>query len=207
MPIVRNILNVQGGGAKFAALFDFIADRKLGRGSIDLNRITPMPPWVYRQPTNRALLEKYGEENCSRGWCLAHWGTAQNVLRPERSVKLYDGGSAIRFDTEDRDIRELVRKLSLVFKDLYLDYLWASEDVGTNVGAVQVKDGEALIEFIPTPGTRAAIEKSLDILGARAADYGLVYDPATNNYEYRGEQNYGERTKADLPGRHPHRLF
>ena len=186
MPTVKNILNVQGGGAKAAALLDFIADRRYGRGSMDFNRITPMPPWVYRQPTNLALLEKYGEGNCARGWCLAHWGTPQNAIRPKKSAGEYDGGSAIRFDTEDRDVRELIHKLSLVFKDLCLDYLWASEDVGTNVGAVQYQDGEAAIEFIPTPGTRAAIEKSLDILGGRAADYGLTFDPVTGNYEYRG---------------------
>lgn len=186
MPTVRNILNVQGGGAKAAALLDFIADRRHGRGSIDFNKITPMPPWVYRQPANLALLEKYGEENCSRGWCLAHWGTPQNALRPEKSAREYDGGSAIRFDTEDRDVRELVRKLSLVFKDLLLDYLWASEDVGSSVGAAQYRDGEAVLEFIPAPGTRAAVEKSLDILGGRAADYGLTFNPATGNYEYKG---------------------
>ena len=189
MPTVRNILNVQGSKAQAAALLDFISDRRYGRGSIDLGRITPMPPWVYRQPTNLALLEKYGEENCSRGWCLTHWGTPQNVLRPEKSAKEYDGGSTIRFDTEDRDVRELVRKLSLVFKELTLDYLWASEDVGSSVGAVQFRDGEATIEFVPTPGTRAAVEKSLDILGGRAADYGLIFDPVTGSYEYKGGSN------------------
>lgn len=188
MPTVRNILNVQGGGAKAAALLDFIADRQCGRGSMDFNRITPIPPWVYRQPTNLALLEKYGEKNCARGWCLENWGTAQNALHPERAAKDYDGGSAICFDTEDRDVRELIRKLSLVFKDLCLDYLWASEDVGTSVGAVQYQDGEASIEFIPTPGTRAAVEKSLDILGGRAADYGLTFNPASGNYEYGRER-------------------
>ena len=45
MPIVQNILHVQGGSAQAAALFDFIADRRYGRGSVDLSRITPMPPW------------------------------------------------------------------------------------------------------------------------------------------------------------------
>ena len=191
MPVIRNILHIQGGGARAAALFDFIADRRYGRGSVDFNRITPMPPWVYRQPTNLALLEKYGGENCSRGWCGKHWGTEQNTLRPERSAKAYDGGSSIRFDTADSDVRELMRKLSLVFGELYLDYLWASEDIGSSVGAVQYRDGETLIEFIPTPGTRAAVEKSLDILGARAADYGLVYNPASGNYEYRGGKQDG----------------
>ena len=169
---------------------DFISDRRYGRGSIDLGRITPMPPWVYRQPTNLALLEKYGEENCARGWCLANWGTPQNALRPKKSAKEYDGGTSIRFDTEDREVRELVRKLSLIFKDVHLDYLWASEDVGSNVGAAQYLDGEAIIEFIPTPETRAAVEKSLDILGGRAADYGLTFDPATGNYEYRGGKDH-----------------
>ncbi len=103
MPTVRNILNIQGGGAKANALLDFIADRRYGRGSMDFNHVTPMPPWVYRQPTNLALLEKYGEKNCARGWCLENWGTPQNVLRPEKSAREYDGGSTIRFDTEDRD--------------------------------------------------------------------------------------------------------
>ena len=84
-----------------------------------------------------------------------------------------------------------MRKLSLVFGELYLDYLWASEDIGSSVGAVQYRDGETLIEFMPTPGTRAAVEKSLDILGARAADYGLVYNPASGNYEYRGGKQDG----------------
>lgn len=79
MPIVQNILHVQGGSAQAAALFDFIADRRYGRGSVDLSRITPMPPWVYRQPTNLDLLAKYGEENCSRGWCLQNWGVDQNT--------------------------------------------------------------------------------------------------------------------------------
>lgn len=190
MPTVRNILNVQGTKAQTAALLDFIADRRYGRGSIDLDHVTPMPPWVYRQPTNLALLEKYGEENCARGWCLANWGTPQNALHPEKSAKEYDGGTSIRFDTEDREVRELVRKLSLIFKDVHLDYLWASEDVGSNVGAAQYRDGEAIIEFIPTPGTRAAVEKALDILGGRAADYGLTFDPATGNYEYKGGQRH-----------------
>ena len=206
MPIVQNILHVQGGSAQAAALFDFIADRRYGRGSVDLGRITPMPPWVYRQPTNLDLLAKYGEENCSRGWCLQNWGVDQNTLRPQKSTREYDGGTSVRFQTADRDVRELISKLSLVFKDLYLDYLWASEDVGSLVGAAQYRDGEALIEFIPAPGSRAAIEKALDILGAKASDFGLVYNPALESYEYKGGVA-NERKRTDPTGRNAHRIF
>ena len=186
MPTIRNILNVQGSKAQAAALLDFVSNQQFGWGSIDFNQVTPMPPWVYRQPTNLALLEKYGKGNCARGWCLANWGTPQNAIHPEKSAREYDGGTSIHFDTEDREVRELVRKLSLIFKDIHLDYLWASEDVGSNVGAAQYRDGEAIIEYIPTPGIRAAVEKALDILGGRADDYGLTFDPATGNYEYKG---------------------
>ena len=206
MPIVQNILHVQGGSAQAAALFDFIADRRYGRGSVDLGRITPMPPWVYRQPTNLDLLAKYGEENCSRGWCLQNWGVDQNTLRQQKSAREYDGGTSVRFQTADRDVRELIRKLSLVFKDLYLDYLWASEDVGSLVGAAQYRDGEALIEFIPAPGSRAAIEKALDILGAKASDFGLVYNPTLGSYEYKGGVA-NEREKSHPAGRNAHRVF
>ena len=206
MPIVQNILHVQGGSAQAAALFDFIADRRYGRGSVDLSRITPMPPWVYRQPTNLDLLAKYGEENCSRGWCLQNWGVDQNTLRPQKSAGDDDGGTSVRFQTADRDVRELIRKLSLVFKDLYLDYLWASEDVGSLVGAAQYRDGEALIEFIPAPGSRAAIEKALDILGAKASDFGLVYNPTLGSYEYKGGVA-NEREKSHPAGRNARRVF
>lgn len=165
-----------------------------------------MPPWVYRQPTNLDLLAKYGEENCSRGWCLQNWGVDQNTLHPQKSAREYDGGTSVRFQTADRDVRELIRKLSLVFKDLYLDYLWASEDVGSLVGAAQYRDGEALIEFIPAPGSRAAIEKALDILGAKASDFGLVYNPTLGSYEYKGGVA-NEREKSHPAGRNAHRVF
>ena len=93
-----------------------------------------------------------------------------------------------------------------MFKDLYLDYLWASEDVGSLVGAAQYRDGEALIEFIPAPGSRAAIEKSLDILGAKASDFGLVYNPTLGSYEYKGGVA-NEREKSHPAGRNAHRVF
>ena len=87
MPIVQNILHVQGGSAQAAALFDFIADRRYGRGSVDLGRITPMPPWVYRQPTNLELLAKYGEENCSRGLVPAELGSGPEHPAPTEKRK------------------------------------------------------------------------------------------------------------------------
>ncbi len=41
----------------------------------------------------------------------------------------------------------------------------------------QYRDGEAIIEYILAPGTRAVVEKALDIPGGRAADCSLTNDP------------------------------
>ena len=81
---------------------------------------------------------------------------------------------------------------SLIIFQCYESNFRIGEDVGSNVGAMQFKDGEILIEFIPAAGSRVAVEKSLDILGARAADFGLVYDANSGNYEYRGSDRLGK---------------
>lgn len=164
-----------------------------------------MPPWVYRQPTNLDLLAKYGEENCSRGWCLQNWGVDQNTLRPQKSAREYDGGTSVRFQTADRDVRELIRKLSLVFKDLYLDYLWPAKTWAPG-GCGAVPDGEALSNLFLLRGSRAAIEKALDILGAKASVSAWIYNPTLGSYEYKGGVA-NEREKSHPAGRNAHRVF
>lgn len=86
----------------------------------------------------------------------------------------YDGGDAIVFDTEDSDVRELIRKLSLVFKDLYIDYLWASEDIGVNMGSVQYRDGRGSHRIHPNTRNKSSNRTLVGILGARALITGLI---------------------------------
>ena len=149
-----------------------------GPGSINFRTITPMPPWIAEN--GDALREE---------WCRENWGVTGNASGLEESVTTYDGGETIEFDTLRGDVRELMRKLSMMFPrlDLVVDYLWASEDVGKDVGSVQFIKGEQTYEYIPEPGSAAAYEMAFDVFSSRAENHGLVFDDALGTYRYDGK--------------------
>lgn len=183
---IRNFLRVQLPPEEAMKIFRFIQDDKAGIGSFDFNKVEPMPPWVFRGELDPEAERKYGPENCWLQWSKAHWGCSRNALSPQDSAAAYDYGSAITFDTEDCDVRCLVRKLSLVFKNPQFDYMWADEDIGLCCGMLGYRDGVEDYAVLPQPRSRRAYELSFDVFGSRPEEYGLVYDPKSNNYVYAG---------------------
>lgn len=173
----KNILNMQGDDFAIRTVIHGIQHAEFGCGSIDFNMITPMPPWVSQGP-----------ENVRESWCKAHWGVTGNASGLAESVKTYDGGDTVEFDTSGGDVRELMRLLSLCFPahDLTVDYLWASENVGKDGGMVQFKNGEQTYEYIPEPDSSAAYELAFDIFSTCADDHGLVFDAELGTYRYKG---------------------
>ncbi|WP_024833813.1 hypothetical protein [Ruminiclostridium josui] len=85
-----------------------------GPGTIDLNKITPMPRWVYGSNPkvfgiSRADEEKYGEDNTSLGWARKNWGTKWNAYgQPDKR----NSDNVIFFQTAWNCPHELVKKLS-----------------------------------------------------------------------------------------------
>jgi hypothetical protein len=149
---------------------------------MDFNAIEPMPPWIYGGELSPEAEQNYGAENCWKQWCLNHWGCARNALFPERSAEEYDGGSAILFFTEGNDVRELMRKLSLVFKKILLRYMWADEETGKSAGLIEYQDGVATAKILPEAYSREAYEIAFDAFGTQPKDHGLV--PHANTYIY-----------------------
>jgi hypothetical protein len=186
----KNVLNLQlpGADGKNKAPMEAltaIMHPDYGPGSIDLGAITPMPPWAANDPTRR--------EN----WMLEHWGVPGNASGLEESVRTYDGGFTIEFDTIGSPVRELMKKLSMMFPDipgLMVDYIWASADVGKAQGMVQFQGGDQTYEYIPEPGSAAAFELAFDVFATDAADHGLVFDPELGTYRYGGPE---QRAKED----------
>lgn len=186
MPFLyKHFLNLQRPGhpgqpdAQVRRALHRIQDRRWGIGSIDFGAITPIPTWATASDVEQ------------REWTKAHWGVAGNTVDPESSARAYDGGSAIEFDTMDSDVRELMRKLSLMLREdrIVVDYLWASSDVGMDCGMLQYRDGELIYEHLPEPGSTGAYELSFDIFGTRASDYGLVLDSSSGSYRYAGTKD------------------
>ena len=195
MPIIRNYLQIRGAAAEIAAVLRFIQNDAAGIGSIDFGAIEPMPPWVYSGELSPEAEERYGAENCWKRWCLSRWGCARNAVFPERSVEEYDGGDTILFFTEDCDVRELMRKVSLVFKSSRFDYMWADEETGKSAGLISFRDGVATPQILPEAYSRAAYELAFDAFGTKAEDHGLVPDSDTYIYRKREEERYDNNSE------------
>ncbi|GHU80348.1 hypothetical protein FACS1894191_5480 [Clostridia bacterium] len=189
MPIIQNYLQIRGIAAEIAAVLRFVRNRAAGVGSIDFSKITPMPPWVFRGDLSPEAEQRYGPENCWKQWCLSHWGCSRNAVFPERSAGEYDGGDTLLFFTEDSDVRELMRKLSLIFKTPYFDYMWADEETGKSAGLVSFHDGKAAPKILPEAYSRDAYELAFDAFGTQPEDHGLVAKTDTYIYRRKEETN------------------
>ncbi len=183
-------------------MFHFIQDDAVGVGSVDFNAIEPMPPWIYHGELSPEAERRYGAENCWKRWCLSHWGCARNALFPDRSADEYDGGDTVLFFTEDSDVRELMRKLSLVFKRPHLKYMWADEETGKSAGLISFHDGMATPKFLPAAYSREAYEIAFDTFGTQPEDHGLVSESDTYIYR-RKEEN--DEDNCENPQDNPQR--
>ena len=88
-----NYLRVFGAPGAARALFGAIQDDTAGLGSVDLNRITPMPVWMREEPLSAGTVRRQGGENCWLDWRQANWGTRGNTLKAQASAAAYDGGT------------------------------------------------------------------------------------------------------------------
>ena len=90
-----NYLRVFGAPGAARALFGAIQDDTAGLGSVDFNRITPMPVWMREEPLSAGTVRRQGGENCWLDWRQANWGTRWNTLKAQASAAAYDGGDTI----------------------------------------------------------------------------------------------------------------
>ena len=137
-----NYLRVFGAPGAARALFGAIQDDTAGLGSVDLNRITPMPVWMREEPLGAGTVRRQGGENCWLDWRQANWGTRWNTLKAQASAAAYDGGDTILFYTQDAGVPVLMQHASRLCPDAALLYAWASRDVGMDCGAARYRDGE-----------------------------------------------------------------
>ena len=67
---ITNILTASGDKEKVRAMFEAIKNDEIGIGSIDFNKIVPMPEHIYRGDLGSEEIEKYGAENCWYDWSM-----------------------------------------------------------------------------------------------------------------------------------------
>lgn len=141
-----------------------------GIGTIDFNKITPRPPWVYRGAIDSSIEEKYGADNCWYNWSVNNWGTKWNAyFQPDkRSTE-----DTIFFTTAWNSPIELIHKLSWIFPNVELCLSWADEDFGYNLGEIIFKDGVTVKEYIPEGGSQEAKEMFFKITQGSPDQYDI----------------------------------
>ncbi|MFZ5753554.1 MAG: hypothetical protein ACOY3J_04890 [Bacillota bacterium] len=181
---ITNILTAYGDKEKVRAMFEAIKNDEIGTGSIDFNKITPMPEYIYRGDLGREEIEKYGAENCWYDWSIKNWGTKWNSYGyDEHTAENFDG-STVKFLTAWSSVSDLMKKLSSMFPDIRFDYKWADEDFGHNTGKAEYKNGKTLTYYIPAGGSAEALEMAASILDIDLAEAGYLYNESTGEYEY-----------------------
>lgn len=71
---------------------------KIGLGSIDFNKVIPMPEHIFRGNLGMAEREKYGKDNWY-DWSIAHWGTKWNSYGYDGAYTPQDFDEHIEFQT------------------------------------------------------------------------------------------------------------
>lgn len=159
-----------------------------GLGSIDFNKIIPMPEHIFRGNLGAEEFEKYGNDNWY-SWSVDHWGTKTNGFYQS---PYSEGENVIEFCTAWSEPQPILIALSQKYPDVQIHHQYADEDTGYNCGERYYKDGQVISENIPDGGSKAAYEMAADILGYDLEGMGYRLSEDGFNYEFVGDDPQSE---------------
>lgn len=113
-----------------------------GPGTIDFEKIIPMPENIFRGNLGQKERELYGSDNWY-DWSISHWGTKWN------SYSNYSEGHTISFQTAWSAPHPVLERLAEMFPDVTITHKWADEDIGMNCGEHEYADGVRVSEYYP----------------------------------------------------------
>ncbi|MCM3704033.1 hypothetical protein [Paenibacillus macerans] len=187
---ITNKVKIIGTEEQVNEVLEFIKNDELDVGTIDFNKITPMPKWVYgNSPDIYGISSKdemwWGEDNTSLGWARKHWGTKWNAYgQPdERSSK-----DTVYFKTAWNGVPNLIQKIAWIFPEIEIEYSFADEDLGSsNCGIYRFKYDEVEEEIHYLSRSKEAYELAFDLVHEGIPKW-YVFDPDTNTYEYKDDE-------------------
>lgn len=181
---VTNIITFKGDESKIKELLERVKNDNVGIGSIDFEKVIPMPDNIYRGDLGLEERNMYRHNNWY-DWSCNNWGTKWNACGYGDPDKLRS--DRLWFNTPRSPPIPVTAELAKQFPDIEITHRYADEDFGTNVGTVVFKYGETPKVITPKAFTYAAYKMAIEILDLTDTDLknmGYVYDESIGNYKY-----------------------
>ena len=192
---VSNVVRIEATGNRLAEIREFLTstDDKGNTCHFDFKNILPTPKGLpqgsspFRSsytPKDVEALVKTGFEDWYP-WNTNNYGTKWGAYATEER-----SADTVYFETAWSHPVEVIRALSLIFRDVPFHVMWADEDTGSNLGSYDIKHGVLTPGDFPPPGTKAATLFALrTVRGLSEAD---IKERADEEAEYALEQTQAE---------------
>ena len=194
---VTNVISFSGDKSRISAMLKEIQNDEHGIGSVDFEKILPMPDTVYNGSLGIRERELYGDNNWY-DWRIGNWGTKWNSYGYTENTTFQDG--KIKFLTAWSAPHPILQKLSEMYPDVKMEHEWADEDIGMNCGRYVYYDGERLEEYFPE-SQKECLEFAAKVMDVSLEeDYALYLNASETGYvniEYDDEYELVEI--EDLP--------
>ena len=182
---VTNIITIIADKQRVEEIMEAVKVDDRGPGSLDFEKIIPMPDNIFRGDLGQEEERLYGKDNW-HDWSVDNWGTKWNSYGYE-GMPNYDGSNQIRFLSAWSRVDPIMERLSQMFPDTEFFYQWADENLGCNVGEQYYQNGEVIEECIPQSQSAQAYEMAADVMGLDLAEMGYQFDEDEGAYVYADE--------------------
>lgn len=159
---ITNIVAVSGDENRIRAMLKAIQTDEYGVGSVDFNKIIPMP-----------------DDSDSYDWCIANWGSKWNSYGYTADSGFKDG--KLTFLTAWSAPHPILQRLSEMFPDIEFEHEWADEDIGMNCGRYAYYDGERIEEYYPE-SNRERIEFAARVMDSDPSEWCLYLNASETDY-------------------------
>lgn len=183
---VLNQIAFQGEPERVKELLESVKNDELGLGSLDFQKVIPMPNSVFQGDLGNDEREKYGANNWY-DWSVMNWGAKWNSYGYD-DLSQFQSDDTVVFNTAWSAPHPVMLKLSEQYPDITISHRWADEDIGYNCGKRDYTAGEITAENIPVGGSKEAYELAGDIHDLDLAEFGFHFDEETQTYEYSDDE-------------------
>jgi len=178
---ITNRIKLFGDESNIRRLMEAVKNDKYGIGTLDFEKIIPMPDNIYRGPLGKAEMELYGENNWY-DWSIANRGTKWGAYGYEKGVDYSENGNSLRFLTAWSAPHPVIEKLAQMYPTVKIEHEWADEDIGSNCGRRIYYDGERVEEYYPEYG-KESLEFAASVMDVQLEeDYGLYLNASETGY-------------------------